>query len=693
MAIIVQQTDKRYRVGIDIGGAFTDIVVYDEVTGAILYEKVESTPKDFAIGVLEAVEKVKIDLSKAGYIFHGQTIVINTVITRRGVKTGLITTKGFRDVLEIQRANRRDMYNLLYAKPEPLVPRYLRLEVDERVMYNGNVIKKLDTLSLINAIKKLKEHNVESVAITFINSYANPVHEIEAKRILTESSFKYVTASYEITNEWREYERTSTAVINAYAHPIFAKYVERLSDAFSKLGFRGIFYIMLSNGGVAKSDLVRDKPVLTIESGPIAGYIASLNLARIIGRSNVIPLDGGSTTTKGSLIKDLTPKVITDYYIERDRYRPGYPVKVPVIDSMELGLGGTSIAWIDEIGNLNVGPQAVGADPGPICYGKGGDKPTLTDAYVVTGLINDQYFLGGRLRLRKDLAKEGLKKLADHYRISIEEVADAIIRIANSKAAYLLRAISVQRGYDPRDFTLIAYGGSGPMFAPYIAAELKIPEMVVPGIPSGVFTAWGMITMDVRRDLVRTKVIRLDSTEAANKVINIFDEIEGEVVKQLMEEGFSRSSIVILRYADMRYYGQEHTIKVPIPTTSTSPDAFLNTVIARFHEHHEKEYTFRLDSPVEIVNFHVVGLVSLPKPPLRKVRKEERDLSKARKPDREAFIEGHWVKVEVYEKDLLPPEYRIEGPAIIEEPTSTIIVSKDQIAEVDEYGNIIIRWK
>jgi N-methylhydantoinase A len=683
----------KYRIGIDIGGAFTDIVVYDEESGEIRYEKVESTPADFAIGVIDAVKKVNIDLSKVGYIFHGQTVVINTVITRSGATVGLITTKGFRDVLEIQRANRRDMYNLLYEKPKPLVPRYLRLEVEERIMYDGKILKNLNKEDLNNAIKKFREHSVESIAISFINSYANPVHEIEAKKILVESGYRYVTASCDITNEWREYERTSTAVINAYTHPKFSKYIERLYNTFRELGFRGVFYVMLSNGGVAKADLIKDKPVLTIESGPIAGYIASLNLARIIGRTNIIPLDGGSTTTKGSLIKDLTPKVITDYYIERDRFNPGYPVKVPVIDSMELGLGGTSIAWIDEIGNLNVGPEAAGADPGPMCYNRGGTKPTLTDAYLVAGLINEQYFLGGHLRLRKDLAKEGLKKLSDYYRISIEEIADAIIRIANSKAAYLLRAISVQRGYDPRDFVLITYGGSGPMFAPFIASELRIPEIIVPSIPAGVFTAWGMITMDVRRDIIRTKVIRLDRENALSEIVDTYIELENEILRQLAEEGFSKDQVVILRYADMRYYGQEHTIKVQIPVTYSETKDLLKIIESRFHEQHEKEYTFRLDSPVEIVNFHVTGIVVLTKPQLRKINPKERDIFKAKKPSREVFIDRQWIQIEVYEKDFLPPHYEIQGPVIIEEPTSTIVVGKDQIAKVDEYGNIIIGWK
>lgn len=687
--------ERRYglRIGIDIGGAFTDIVVYDEIRGAIKYEKVESTPRDFAIGVIEAVKSIGVDLSNAGYIFHGQTIVINTVITRRGARVGLLTTKGFRDVLEIQRANRRDMYNLLYVKPEPLVPRYLRLEVEERVMYDGKIIKELNIGDIRKAIETFKKYGVESVAITYINSYANNIHEAKTKQVLLSEGFKYVTASHEITNEWREYERTSTAIINAYTHPVFRAYVEKLESTFREMGFNGVFYIMLSNGGVARADLVKDKPVLTIESGPIAGYIASLNLARIIGENNIIPMDGGSTTTKATLIKDLTPRVITDYYIERDRFNPGYPVKVPVIDSMELGLGGTSIAWIDDVGNLNVGPYAAGADPGPACYGKGGDKATLTDAYLVSGLINSEYFLGGRLKLRKDLAEKALKNLSDHFGISLEVMADAIIRIANSKAAYLLRTISVQRGHDPRDFTLIAYGGSGPMIAPFIASELKIPKIVVPSIPSGVFTAWGMIMMDLRRDIVRTRVIRLDREGALDEIRSTYEELEKEIVRQLIEEGFSKESIVFIRYADMRYYGQEHTIKVPMPSSLEEQERSLREIVSRFHEYHEREYTFRLDSPIELVNFHVTGIVTLPKPSLRRIDPSERSFQKSRKSDREVFIGREWVKAEVYEKDLLPPGTEILGPAIIEEPTSTIVVGKEQIAAVDEYGNIVIKWR
>ncbi|MEM2951810.1 MAG: hydantoinase/oxoprolinase family protein, partial [Nitrososphaerota archaeon] len=459
-----------YRIGIDIGGAFTDLVGYDDETGEFIWVKDETTPQDPSIGVVNTISKSKIDFSKVLSIIHGQTLVINTIIERKGARVGLLTTKGYRDVLELQRSNRRDMYNFRYQKPDPIIPRYLRIEVEERVMADGSVLKPLNEEEVKNGVNKLLKEGVESICISFINSYANPTHELRAYEIVQENTDIPITMGHEITREWREYERTMTAVLNAYVKPKLTKYLEKLEESFREKGFRRHPFVMLSSGGVATFDIAKRFPIYTIESGPVAGVIGGIYIAKLVGESNVIVLDGGSTTTKASLVEGLTPRVHTEYYVERTKFTAGYPVRVPVVDTFEIGNGGTSIAWIDQIGNLKVGPKAAGAYPGPACYGKGGTEPTVTDAYVVNGLINPEYLLGGAMKIHKQLSYDVIKrKVADHYNISVHEAAEGIVKLANENAAFAIRVVSVQRGYDPRDFTLIVHGGSGPMFAPFIS--------------------------------------------------------------------------------------------------------------------------------------------------------------------------------------------------------------------------------
>jgi len=678
-----------YRVGIDIGGAFTDLVAYDDETGDFIWVKDETTPHDPSIGVLNTVSKSKIDFLKVFSIIHGQTLVINTIIEKKGAKVGLITTKGYRDVLELQRSNRRDMYNFRYKKPQPLVPRYLRLEVDERIMSDGTILRPLNEKDVEKAVQKLLEEGVESICISFINSYANPSHEIKAGEIVRKHTNLPITLGHEITREWREYERTATAVLNAYVKPKLEKYLEKLEKEFAKQGFSRKPFVMLSSGGVASFDFAKHYPIYTIESGPVAGVIGGIYIAKLVGEKNVIILDGGSTTTKASLVENLTPRVHTEYYVERTRFTAGYPVRVPVVDTFEIGNGGTSIAWIDEIGNLRVGPKAAGAYPGPACYGKGGKEPTVTDAYVVNGLINPEYLLGGAMKIYRDLAVKTIKeKIADHYNISIEEASEGIIKLANENAAYAIRVVSVQRGYDPRDFTLIAHGGSGPMFAPFISEELEIKKIIVPVIPPGVFSAWGMLTTDIRHDLVVTEVIRLDREDASKRVNEIYRDLEEKMV-EIFKEELGVSEIILQRYADMRYYGQEHTVKVPIPSGRINSEE-VKKIIERFHEYHEREYAFRLDSPVEIVNFHLVGEYKVKKFELKELNNTADSLDDAVMQERRIYINGEELEVLVYNKQKLSPQFRIEGPAIIEDPTSTILVLASQKVIVDKYGNVNI---
>jgi len=682
-----------WRIGVDIGGAFTDFYAIDPDTGETLWVKGETTPKDPSKGVIDTVKKSALDLSKAEALIHGQTIVINSVVTRSGARVGLITTYGYRDSLELQRANRRDMYNFRYRKPEPFVPRYLRLEVNERIKSDGEILKKLNPEELKPIVEKFKKEGVESICISFINSYVNPTHEIEAGKIVRELTNGEIpiTLGHEITREWGEYERTNTAVLNAFVKPKMYRYLSILEDEIRKMGFKGSFFAMLSNGGMAPFSFVKEYPIYSIESGPVAGVIGALALGEIINEENIIALDGGSTTTKASLVENLVPKIHSEYYVGRDKFNPGYPVKVPVVDIEEVGNGGTSIAWIDDVGNLRVGPKAMGADPGPACYGKGGDEPTVTDAYVVNGLINPNYLLGGEMKIYRDLAVKVIKeKIADHFGITVEEAAEGIIKLANENAANAIRIISVQKGYDPRDFTLIAHGGSGPMFAPFIAEDLEIKKIVIPTIHPGVFSAWGMLLSDIRHDVISTNIVRLDWEDSVKRINDTYSELEDRLLDIYKEEGISEERVIISRYADMRYKGQEHTVKVPIPAGEIAEDS-IGEIKERFHAYHERAYSFKLlDSPVEMVNFHVTGIVKAKRVSIKEKRSDSKSVEDAIKERRKIFLNGDFMTLPVLDRDRLPIGISMDGPMIIEDPTSTVLVLESQKLEVDKYGNLVI---
>ena len=686
-----------WRIGIDIGGAFTDLLAINDETGETRWVKVESIPKDYSEGVTESLVKSKLHLQEARHLVHGQTIVINTIVTRSGSKVGLITTKGF-DILEIGRANRRDLFNLKYRKPQQFVSRYLTEWVKERIMVDGSVLIPLNEDDVRKAAKKLIEKGCESIAISFINSYVNPAHEQEAGKIvkdeLENSGRKsLITLGHELSREWREYERTSTAVLNAYTQPQLDAYISVLEQNFEKMNFEGTFYVMLAAAGMATSEFAKKYPIFTVEGGPIAGIVGGSFLAELLGYKDIIVLDGGSTTTKAGLVRNLLPRITTEYYVGRDRFSPGHPVKVPVVEVVEIGNGGTSIAWVDEVGALKVGPKAAGAYPGPACYGKGGTEPTLTDAYVVAGYLNPNYLLGGELKVYRDKAECALKKLADQYETSIEEVADAIIRIANDQAAHVIRLISVQRGFDPRDFTLIAHGGSGPMFAPFITSELQIPRIVIPAIPAGVFNAWGMLASDIRHDVVHTHVMKLTNKVGdAEAIKNIYGALEKQLFNTFTIERINLDEVSIIRYADMRYYGQEHTIKIPVMLGEVGVKE-VEQMEREFIDSHEREYGFVLEgNPVEMVNFHVVGISRVKKPLLQELSNRDRNVDEALKEEREVYlgrVEG-FKKMPIYSKDLLPSETVLTGPTIIEENTATIIVTEDLTAKMDKFGNIIV---
>ena len=685
------------RIGVDIGGAFTDLVGYDEKKRSIIWVKVETTPNDPSVGVLNAIKRSGINMADVVTIVgHGQTVVINSIITRNGAKVGLLTTEGFRDILILQRANRRDVYNFAYRKPESFVPRYLTFEIGERMLSDGTEIKRLNVDQVREATKKLLNEKVESICISFINSYVNPSHELEAREIVSDTLRTMnadsipITLSHEVTMQWGEYERTNTSVLNSFVKPKMKAYLSKLENEIRNLGFKGNFFSILSNGGVASFSFVKEFPIFAVESGPIAGIIGGIELAKQIGEKNIIVLDGGSTTTKAGLVENLTQKVNSEYQINRSKFNPGYPIKVPVTEIEEVGNGGTSIAWINDVGNLRVGPTAAGALPGPVCYGKGGNEITVTDAYVANGLINPEYLLGGEMKIFRDKAMKLIKeKIAVKFEISVEEAADGIIKIANENAADAIRIVSIQKGYDPRDFTLIAHGGSGPMFAPFIAKELEMKKIVVPSIPPGVFSAWGMLLTDVRHDLIATNMLSLneENLSTINKTFKTLDDRILEIFKK--DENIPRDRINLSHFSDMRYRGQEHTVKVQVDKISLSKDDILG-LIQKFHSHHEREYNFRLEgSQVEMINYHVVGTVPIEKPKI--LEEVSSGTGNGEKGMRHIFLEGNFVDAKVYDRNHLRVDTKILGPAVIEDPTSTIIVLKGQEFWADIFGNVIIR--
>ncbi len=687
-----------WRIGVDIGGAFTDLYAVDVESGESKWIKVESTPPNFERGVLEGIEELEnegVFIRDATQIVHGQTVVINSIITRSGANVGFLTTEGF-DTLEIQRANRRDIFNFRYKKPTPFVSRYMTEWINERINPDGSIHKPLNEEEVIRATERLLAKGAKSFAIGFVDSYVNPIHEIKAKeiveRVLREKGIErpFVTISSDLSREWREYERFNTAVLNAYVQPIFVDYVEKLEKVFNEKGFQGVFYITLSSGGVITSQYAKKYPILTIEGGPISGIQGGVHLARSLDTRNIIVLDGGSTTTKAGLAKDLTPKIYTEYWIERDEWNAGYPLRVSTIDITEIGLGGTSILWVGDEGNLHVGPKAAGARPGPVCYGFGGDKPTLTDAYVVAGYLNPEYLLGGRLKIYKDRAVDAMKGIADALNLDVAKAAQGAVKIANSMAANLIRQISIMRGYDPRDFVLVAHGGSGPMFAPFIAEELKIPQIIVPTIPSGVFNAWGMLGLDIKHELVQTNIMPIERSESFLDSLNeIFVELENKVKGMFKEEGFDPEGVSVVRYLDMMYEGQAHTLKIPCPSKRIE-FSDLEVVIDRFHEAHYNEYGFKLpESGIYIINFHIVGVYSI-KPLEIAKRPVEGSLRDAFLGERTVLShEGKEISIPVYKKEKIPTNTVIKGPCIIEGDTSTIVVTEKFKAIHDDYGNIV----
>lgn len=675
------------RVATDIGGTFTDLVAVDE-QGKTILTKSHTTPPNFEEGVIKVIQKSGVCPQEIKDFIHGTTTIINALTERKGAKTALITTKGFRDVLEIARCNRPDLFNMVFAKPRPFIPRYLRQEVEERVSFDGKIITPLNEDDIRTAVEYFKKEKVEAIAVCYINSYANDEHEkrtVELIRKLWPEVF--VTSSIEVTKEWREYERTSTIALNSYVMPVASSYIDNLDRRLKETGCHAKEYIMQSNGGTTTFEQAKQTPINMVESGPVAGVYGSAILGKMIGEKNIIAFDVGGTTAKCSLIDNGEVKVTTEYRIERTESYAGYPIMAPVVDIVEIGNGGGSIAWIDEAGSLKVGPQSAGAVPGPVAYGIGGTEPTTTDACLVTGRLSAENFDNP---VDMDAVRTAIQeKVGDAFGMDTDEAAMSILRVAEANMYNALKLISVRRGYDPRDFTMVAFGGGGPMHCAYLAKELNIRKVIVP-IAAPVFSAWGMLMTDVRHDYIQTNIRRMNEV-SAEELNDMWKSLLSQAQEQFEKEGVQKENIVCNYIADMRYMGQEHTVKVNVPPIPWSEET-KEEIIQRFHDTHEHFYTFRLtDTPTEIVNLHLVAYGRLTKPELAKIPAQEGSVENAEKEIRKVyFAEDGWMDTPVYLREKLGSGAVLDGPVIVEEAAASAVVAKGQRITVDDYGNLII---
>jgi N-methylhydantoinase A len=679
-----------FRVATDIGGTFTDLV-YITSEGEVGTAKSHTTPAQFEKGVMDVIGARHISPAEFVSFVHGTTIVINAITERKGAKVALLTTEGFRDIIEIGRGNRPDYFNLEYPKPTPFVSRYLRREIPERISYKGVESKPLDLSGLPEILADFRDEGVEAIAIAYINSYANPIHEEatlqKVKELWPEVS---AVASYQITREWREYERTNTAVLSAYVQPIAHRYLDRLTDCLYSAGMTCTPYIMQSNCGVDTVRSARQIPITMVESGPASGVWGAAALGRLIGELNAIAIDIGGTTAKCGLITKGEVKLNTNYLIERSETSAGYPIMVPVIDLVEIGNGGGSIAWVDEFQRLHVGPKSAGAEPGPVAYARGGVEATTTDANLALGCINPNYFCGGTMNADMDGVNKALDKLATTLQTTRQEVARGIVRIANNNMVNAIKLISVNRGHDPRDFTLIAFGGGGGMHACALARELGMKKVVVPNL-SGVFSAWGMLLSDLRRDYLQTQIVDLSSPEGAEQINTSLSMLEARAIQEYADENIDRSRVHFIRYGRCRYQNQEHSVEITLPGGTITSNQ-ISAIRELFDSEYEREYTYRLSAPAELVCYHLISIAEVDKLKPEKHPKSDKKLVDAIKGTREVdFVESGIHQATIYDGSILEPGMSFTGPAIVEEADTTVVIPPGLPCIMDDFNNYCIQ--
>jgi N-methylhydantoinase A len=678
-----------WRVGVDSGGTFTDLCLFEEETGRVEVWKVPSTPDDPSRGIADGVEqslgRVEAGAEGVGYFGHGTTVGTNALIQHRGVRTGLITTEGFRDLLEIGRQTRPDLYDLQVDKPATLVSRDLRLEVCGRVRHDGSIENALDEEALRQAVRRLKAAGVEAVAVCFLYAFVRTDHEEAARRIIEEEFPEaFACTSHEVAPEFREYERQSTVVVNAYLGPVMRGYIERLGGRLAELGLEVKPHLTQSNGGVIGFEQAARLPVRTVLSGPSTGVVAAQAVGRMAGFENLITFDMGGTSTDVALLQDGVCRLASNATIH------GYPIKAPMLDINTVGAGGGSIAYVDSGGLLKVGPRSAGAAPGPVCYGLGNAEPTVTDANVLLQTLNPTHLLGGRMTVRQDLALAAITRLAGQLGMEKMATAQGIISVVTANMARAIRVISVQRGHDPRDYTLVAFGGAGPLHSARLARELEISRILVPRNP-GILCAMGLLLTDLRADFATTRLQML-SPAALPAVERAFTSLLAQAEAWFAEEEIAPGARRVTRTVDMRYAGQNYELPVALrdgPVTEAS----LAALEYGFFEAHRRMYGFVADDdPVQLVTYRVeaTGLVS--KASLQKRADAGPDATCAVIGHREIWLPeaGGFVSCPVYDRDKLDSGNQIESPSVIEQMDATTLVLPGMTAYVDPYLNLIL---
>ncbi|CAH1652253.1 hydantoinase/oxoprolinase family protein [Chelatococcus asaccharovorans] len=675
------------RIAADVGGTFTDVAVFDEATGAIRLGKTLTTPASLIAGMNRGVEKAGAQFADAGLFLHGTTVAINALLERKGARTALVTTKGFRDIYEIGRINRPEAYNLFFRKHRPLVERALRIEVDERLDAAGDILRPLDEAEVERVAGVLRDEKVEAVAILFLHSYRNPAHEIRARDLLSAMlPGVFVTASHELSQEYREFERSSTVAANAYVGPRVMRYLAEAEDVLDSVDFTGKFLIVQSTGGLYDAAQASRECIRMLESGPAAGVIGTRALCAAIGLENVIAFDMGGTTAKAGVILDGAE--LTANQVMVGGYAEGLPIQIPMIDIEEVGTGGGSIARVVH-GQMRVGPDSAGAVPGPVCYGGGGSEPTVTDANLLLGRLAPDLFLGGEMQLDVEGARRAMEeRVARPLGLTTAEAADGVIRIAVTQMANVVKRVTTARGLDARDFAMVAYGGAGPLHAVLVARELQIPRVIIPNAP-GHFSAYGMLVSDLRRDFVRTLFARL--TEAPFDVFDaIFREMEHQGREEIEAAAPGKLEIQLKYAADMRYVGQEHavTVEVPVDAFARRDSAAIKTA---FDAVHAARYGYSSqDEQAEIVSLRLSAIGHIVKPSLAAVPEAQHGIDAAligiRVVDFGALGGRH--DTPVYDRARLAAGHRITGPALIQEYASTTVLPPGDVARVDTQGNL-----
>jgi N-methylhydantoinase A len=677
------------RLAADIGGTFTDIAMFDEASGRLEFGKALSTPGRLVEGINAGVAKTGTGYAEIGLFLHGSTIAINTILERTGARTALLITEGFRDIYEIGRINRPDSYNLFFGKHEPLVERALRFEVAERMLSDGEIERQLDEAEIEALGDRLVSLGIESVAILFLHCYRNPEHEARAKRILeTRHPQLFVSASHELSQEYREFERCSTVVANAYIGPKVRRYIGEIDQHIRGAGFAGSFLIVQSTGGLYESSQAQSHCIRMLESGPAAGVIGTQSLCRNVGLDNAIAFDMGGTTAKAGVIHKGEPLTTGSALI--GGYEKALPIQIAMMDIFEVGTGGGSIARIED-GMLRVGPQSAGASPGPACYGLGGTEPTVTDANLLLGRLGADRFLGGEMRLDVEAARRAIAtRIADPLGMGVAAAADGILRIAATAMSYAVKGVTTERGLDVGDFVLVAYGGAGPLHAVQVARELGMRKVIIPSAP-GVFSAFGMLFSDLRYDYVRTWFTPLADACFA-ELERIYGALEEEGRQAIAGTSVTPERIEIRRAADMRYVGQEHAVTVDLPI-EIFRDQDRDAIKRQFDAQHEFRYgTSAPQERAEIVSLRTAVIGVMRKPRQDRIRAgEPKPPDSAHTGTRSVSFDGASFRdTPTYRRADLLAGNRLSGPALIEEHASTTVVMPDDRLELDEWGNLRI---